>query len=236
MREGPPRGAPLGPRALSSMPTTRPGPSSSSSLRPQSQVEALGGNNNNRGQATPEVATGKGSVKHLTCHFWRTSGTCKKGASCGYAHWDTGKYAQVPVRLYPNAPALAGRNLEAEAARLRRDAAGAMAARQGAVTGGRQGRVEEDRERQRQPVPMAPGPVVANRQPQGQGLGAQRVWRPAAVTRSVLGERGVGGAGVGVGASQVSMKEPGLEDYPETVQGVLRSMDPEICRDFTRRG
>jgi hypothetical protein len=39
---------------------------------------------------------GQRSVKHLTCYWWMTKGTCKHSAQdCLYAHFDTGKFAAI---------------------------------------------------------------------------------------------------------------------------------------------
>lgn len=238
-REGPPSGAPLGPRALSfhnnTLPATHPGTTSSSSFSSRSQVTAP---ESFHGQATPEVASAKRSVKHLTCHFWRTSGACKKGRACGYAHWDTGKYAQVPVRLFPNAPAFAGRNLVAQQARLRREAVGAPAARERVAAEWRQGRVEEEedrgrgRERERhQRVPQRVALVagewralaVEGWDRQSEGLAFPLV------TRWMLGVDGT---------DQDSTEPESCEwdDCPETVQSVLRMMGGEVSADFDPRG
>ncbi|KAI9832793.1 MAG: hypothetical protein M1819_004013 [Sarea resinae] len=51
--------------------------------------------------------------KPLTCYYWYTYGKCNKDDDeCAYAHYDTGKYSNAPLRLEPGLPAIAGRNAE----------------------------------------------------------------------------------------------------------------------------
>ncbi|KAI4215403.1 MAG: hypothetical protein LQ351_002303 [Letrouitia transgressa] len=51
------------------------------------------------------------SVKHLTCFFWFTKGSCRwSDNQCLYAHYYTGQVANGPVQVEPGRPAVAGKN------------------------------------------------------------------------------------------------------------------------------
>jgi len=64
---------------------------------------------------------GSGSVRHLTCFWWKEKGHCRYGdEQCLYAHYDTGKYADPPRQLIPGQPAMAGRNLDRQLNSLKR--------------------------------------------------------------------------------------------------------------------
>jgi hypothetical protein len=48
------------------------------------------------------ISPPKGSVKHLTCYYWRTHGKCAKSDNdCLYAHHNTGLFADEPKKLEP---------------------------------------------------------------------------------------------------------------------------------------
>ncbi|KAL9122149.1 MAG: hypothetical protein Q9187_001292 [Circinaria calcarea] len=53
----------------------------------------------------------KPSVKHLTCWYWWSRGSCiHSDESCLYSHYDTGARADQPVKMDPSLPSVAGRN------------------------------------------------------------------------------------------------------------------------------
>lgn len=64
------------------------------------------------GRNTPHPR-GRGSVRHLTCFWWKEKGHCRlSDEDCLYAHYDTGHYTNPPRQVVPGQPALAGRNLD----------------------------------------------------------------------------------------------------------------------------
>ena len=64
----------------------------------------------------------RGSVKHLTCFWWKDKGGCRfTEDDCLYAHHDTGLYTDPPRQVIPGQPALAGRSLDRALKKLRLD-------------------------------------------------------------------------------------------------------------------
>ena len=63
--------------------------------------------------ASPFRTTSRGSVKHLTCFWWKDKGHCRfSEEECLYAHHDTGLYTDPPRQVVAGQPALAGRSLD----------------------------------------------------------------------------------------------------------------------------
>jgi len=101
-------------------PKTRGRGLSRSSSVPVSLRDNAGTETTTNGSAPDSSKRGTGSVKHLTCFWWKEKRNCRySDDECLYAHYDTGKYADPPRQLVPGQPAMAGRNLDRQLSSLK---------------------------------------------------------------------------------------------------------------------